>query len=296
MTLHVNQQQPLPHLFSDPENTLLHRGSSIEYRPVKAKSATFKGGQGEPAHRWFRLTPSFGPDLVRDMATLLNVSSHHHVLDPFAGAGTTLIECQAAQIRATGIELNPLLQYVTNASLDWTVDAAAAKAAVLNVLTRYDELHSGAALDLFASSPVFETLAPKIKNRKRWWRDDILIDLVALKYAISSEAVPSLHSFLTLAFTGVLVPDLTNVVLSRLQLYLTDKSHVHMDVRTRLRDTLISCCRISPRYSVPITRERHALLEATLPSRTSPGANCPRMRQSDNWRRSQRAARRVQCR
>lgn len=95
---------------------------------------------------------------------------------------------------------------------------------------------------------------------------------------------------------GVLVPDLTNVVLSRLQLYLTDKSHVHLDVRTRLRDTLISCCRISPRYSVPITRERHALLAATLPSRTSPGANCPRMRQSDNWRRSQRAARRVQCR
>lgn len=65
------------------------------------------------------------------MATFLNVSSHHHVLDPFAGAGTTLIECQAAQIRATGIELNPLLQYVTNASLDWTVDAAAAKAAYL---------------------------------------------------------------------------------------------------------------------------------------------------------------------
>ena len=46
------------------------------------------------AHNWYRFVLSFPPHLVRDYIERFNISSHHCVLDPFCGTGTTLVECK----------------------------------------------------------------------------------------------------------------------------------------------------------------------------------------------------------
>src|SRR6266849_1026243 len=84
---------------SDAESPLAER---IVYNGVHVSRATFKAGLAVGVHRWFRLTPSFGPDLVREMLFALECDSSDVVLDPFAGAGTTLIECQLNGLTSYG--------------------------------------------------------------------------------------------------------------------------------------------------------------------------------------------------
>ena len=44
-------------------------------------------------HQWYRFVLSFPPHLVRDYIAKFGLNEQHHVLDPFCGTGTTLVEC-----------------------------------------------------------------------------------------------------------------------------------------------------------------------------------------------------------
>lgn len=107
----ITQSKPLPLDFVEPDK--------IIYRNIPSKKTTFKAGLKVPVHRWFRLTPSFSPDLVIEMLNTMNCSTGDVVLDPFAGASTTLIECQINGISSFGYEINPLLYFVGKTCLNW---------------------------------------------------------------------------------------------------------------------------------------------------------------------------------
>ena len=98
------------------------RNSGFNYEEVNIGDITFKAGQYEAIHRWYRLTPSFAPSLVRYVIQEFEVAADCLVVDPFCGRGTTVIECQKLGIHAVGIEINPLLQQVGEKSLLWKSD------------------------------------------------------------------------------------------------------------------------------------------------------------------------------
>src|SRR5436305_78861 len=81
----------------------------VSHNHVHVRKSTFLAGLSAQVHRWFRLTPSFGPDLVQKMLEDTETGAGHVVLDPFSGAGTTLIEAKMEGIRSVGLEINPLL-------------------------------------------------------------------------------------------------------------------------------------------------------------------------------------------
>ncbi|MDY0067543.1 MAG: DNA methyltransferase [Steroidobacteraceae bacterium] len=93
----------------------------VSYDDIHVSKSTFLNGLANRVHRWFRLTPSFGPELVQEMMERLGVRDGETVLDPFAGAGTTLIEAKLEGRDAIGFEINPLLHFVNEASLEWGV-------------------------------------------------------------------------------------------------------------------------------------------------------------------------------
>ena len=74
------------------------------------------------AHQWYRFVLSFPPHLVRDYAAKFGLSSHHQVLDPFCGTGTTLVECQKLGLPAFGLESNPVACFASGTKLQWGVD------------------------------------------------------------------------------------------------------------------------------------------------------------------------------
>ncbi|HZT83152.1 MAG TPA: DNA methyltransferase [Gemmataceae bacterium] len=75
------------------------------------------------AHEWYRFVQSFPPHLVRQCLERFGAGSHHQVLDPFCGTGTTLVECKKLGIPSVGVEANPMAHFASEVKVDWLLDA-----------------------------------------------------------------------------------------------------------------------------------------------------------------------------
>ncbi len=212
-------------LLSDTRERLNGR---VHYNCLSRHAVTFKSGMDAPVHRWFRLTPSFGPDLVRQMLAELEADKSELILDPFAGASTTLIEAQMLGHKAVGFEINPLLHFVGDTSLDWNCEPASIASAFAEIEDRFQRGRSKVSFETLAANGL---VIPNIHNPTRWWRKDVLTDMLVLKREIREcRCAEPVRSLLMLALAGALVPDLTNVTLGRLQLHFIDRSSDAIDV------------------------------------------------------------------
>lgn len=207
-------------------------GNSVEDRVshnhIHVRKSTFLAGLSAQVHRWFRLTPSYGPDLVRTMLAEMDTEPGHTVLDPFSGAGTTLIESKIEGIRGVGFEVNPLLHFVCDTSTHWDIAPDLLTEAYQRIGQQFSAgvvKHRGQDVEQLGIE------LPKIHNVFRWWRRDVLKDLLILRQAINAACEEvSVRSFFRLALAGVLVPDLTNVTLGRLQLHFINRDQHDLDV------------------------------------------------------------------
>lgn len=200
--------------------------SLLSYEDIHVSRSTFLNGLANSVHRWFRLTPSFGPELVQEMVERLEVNRGQTILDPFAGAGTTLIEAKLEGHDAIGFEINPLLHFVNEACLEWSVSPDDLREQ-LPRLRQALEASQGVELEALHEH---DLSVPPIHNPTRWWRPDILVQLVFLRRGIFETQDPHIKRLLLLALAGVLVPDLTNVTLGRLQLHFIDRTGHEIDV------------------------------------------------------------------
>ncbi len=66
-----------------------------------------------PVHNWLYFPHSYDPHLVHELVRLFDLKSDQIVLDPFVGAGTTLLVLKEMGIRSTGYDLSPFSVFVT---------------------------------------------------------------------------------------------------------------------------------------------------------------------------------------
>lgn len=69
------------------------------------------------AHGIHEYKGKFNPQVVRAIGNRLGLGDGAHVLDPFSGSGTTLLEAAHANWNATGIDRNPLAVMISNAKI-----------------------------------------------------------------------------------------------------------------------------------------------------------------------------------
>lgn len=97
---------------------------SLELRPEAGRVARednkLKLGD-RAAHQWYRFVLSFPPHLVREYVAKFGLNSHHQVLDPFCGTGTTPVECQKLGISSFGLEANPVACFASQTKLKWDI-------------------------------------------------------------------------------------------------------------------------------------------------------------------------------
>lgn len=198
----------------------------VRHDVIHVKRSTFLNGLANRVHRWFRLTPSFGPELVQEMIERLELQKGDVILDPFSGAGTTLIEAKLEGRTAFGFEINPLLHFVNEACLEWDVCPKALRDQLERLRA---ETLRGRGIDI-SDLEKHGLSIPPIHNPTRWWRPDVLVELLFLRRAILQTEGASVRRLLLLALAGVLVPDLTNVTLGKLQLHFIDRSEHSIDV------------------------------------------------------------------
>lgn len=91
---------------------------------IQDGSTTFIDNMKLPVHRWFRFSAGFSAEWVRNLVRTSAFPQDAVVLDPFAGSGTTLIACEAAGVKALGIEAHPFVRQVAEAKLCWNSPVA----------------------------------------------------------------------------------------------------------------------------------------------------------------------------
>jgi hypothetical protein len=84
--------------------------------------STFADNMKLPVHRWFRFSAGFSAQWVETVITKTKKQETVTVLDPFAGAGTTLLAAEKIGVECYGIEAHPFVARVAKAKLLYQTD------------------------------------------------------------------------------------------------------------------------------------------------------------------------------
>jgi DNA modification methylase len=196
---------------------------------LSRKAVTFKGGRDRLAHKWYRLTPSYSPELVTRILEEFG-NKHTRVLDPFSGRGTTAIECQIQNIPCLGIEINPMLQFAGRVSLNWSINSSDFAQTAEKLIAEFAEFKKKnlrkTSLEI---AELYGVGFPQIHNVHRWWREDVLCDLLILKGVISTfDMSDQMRDLFFLNLSNIIV-DVANITLGRLQLHFIDRDNDEID-------------------------------------------------------------------
>ena len=71
----------------------------------------------KPVHRWFTFPHSFTSELVHALIDEWELTSHDLILDPFVGAGTTVLSAKERGIPAKGYDISPLSDLVSRVKI-----------------------------------------------------------------------------------------------------------------------------------------------------------------------------------
>ncbi len=75
-----------------------------------------------PIHGWYRYTAGFSADWVRQLIAEQKAKGRTHIIDPFAGSGTVLLESEFQNVTAKGLESQPYVYKIASAKLLWQSD------------------------------------------------------------------------------------------------------------------------------------------------------------------------------
>ncbi len=110
-------------------NARIWRAKQDLSRPVLSNRAA----STLPFQRWFRFKEAFAPEFVASVIEELPYKPQH-IVDPFAGSGTTAITSRVLGIRSTSIELNPLMADIVRAKIT-KISATKFRESVLRILS-----------------------------------------------------------------------------------------------------------------------------------------------------------------
>ena len=137
----------------------------------RTKAVTFQGKLELPIHRWYRLTPSFSPQLAVDIAREFSLTATDFVLDPFSGVGTVPLCMKYRGIPSCSVEINPYLHFVSTVKTRTYADLDAVKDVfhTFSSVAKKELSHlpkDRQSKDYLAENGEF---VPKLHNIHRWW-------------------------------------------------------------------------------------------------------------------------------
>ena len=220
----------------DREPSLLNQLGLFDEEPSftnrRVKAVTFQGKLGRPIHRWYRLTPSFSPELAFDIADHFGLGRDDLVLDPFSGVATVPLCMKYRGIPACSIEINPYLFFVGTVKTRTYADIDAFTACIRDFTSRLREAFGELPPEQGAEAYLRDHASsiPGISFPERWWSPGNLMQLVCLRRVVQSYPTdPELLDFLKMGILGILVP-VSNAKHNHVSLTFDDKPAAMLDV------------------------------------------------------------------
>jgi len=173
------------------------------FRNRNRVATTFRGKLEEPVHRWFRLTPSFSPQLARDLFDRLDVRLSDRVLDPYSGTGTVPLEARRRGNNSAGTEINPALFLVSKVKTG-VYDPCL----VERDLGRFRRCWESALAEIgdpvkyLAAHP---ELIPGIAHPDRWWAPGTLAQLASARLVLAQKTEHSYPDLVRFAIASIVI-------------------------------------------------------------------------------------------
>ncbi len=135
------------------------------------KAVTFQGKMSLPIHRWYRLTPSFSPQLANDIADHFGLTNKDRVLDPFSGVATVPLCMKYRGIPACSVEINPYLHFVGTVKTRNYTDLDAIEATFARFRSKYRARLKAVPFQASPQEYLEQHKAdiPNINFPERWW-------------------------------------------------------------------------------------------------------------------------------
>ncbi len=160
--------------------------AQFEYRLDLRHHVTPRLLKSEPVHRWFWFPHSFSPQLVDEVLKAFPIPDSGRILDPFVGAGTTILRSRQLGYTATGIDLSPLSLFVSQVKL-----------------TRLSKPDLEEALDLLLSYTPAKQWSPLPERLQKAFTPQELSHLIGIRRSLD-KLPSSLSDFFRLALLRVL--------------------------------------------------------------------------------------------
>jgi len=201
---------------------------------LKSSYTTFVRNKTSPIHRWFLYPEGFSGDFVNQCIQRFGLRRGNVILDPFVGSGTTLVSSKLNGINSIGIDISPLMCFISRIKTTFEVDAAELKMKMHEFIKKIQPilLSTNKAKNLLLFSEQFiesqENFSPSIEvprysQMRRYFSDPVMNQLLLLKEQILKWEEEVSRDFLKLAFASILIevsnmkrmPDLTFVKFKR---------------------------------------------------------------------------------
>ena len=74
------------------------------------------------SHNWHSFPAKFYPQLIRSLMNICNVKDNYVIYDPYAGCGTTLVECRLMGFECHGIDISKLAVLISKVKTNLTIN------------------------------------------------------------------------------------------------------------------------------------------------------------------------------
>lgn len=193
----------------------------------------FKDTKNSGIHKIANYPASMVAPMQHELLQLLveENPNYQNMLDPFHGAGVTLVEGQEIGLEVFGIDINPYAHIISLAKLEkYNPEAILASNSIL--FTRIDELKKSKKY----TKHFFE-------NIDKWFRKDVIIDLSIIRAAIMQENSCQNRRYYWLCF-GEIVKKYSNTRTSTFKLHVKEKdkikemeNNVFRDFKKKIEET-----------------------------------------------------------
>ncbi|MCC6553435.1 MAG: DNA (cytosine-5-)-methyltransferase [Polyangiaceae bacterium] len=113
-------------------------GQTSQHRLEKPRPVSVSWSSNYGSHGWHRYVGRFPPHVVRALLNHFGADSHSVVCDPFAGSGTTAVECRLLGIPFIGIEICPLSAMMTRTKAAFPSDSKLLLTLAQRFVAHYD--------------------------------------------------------------------------------------------------------------------------------------------------------------
>jgi len=212
---YLSTQEQQPSRYPNTEGT----GAGFIKEPAPGLSCTATLNRGLQVHDWYLIPESYSEPLVVDALERFGIGRGQSVLDPFAGAGTTLVSSALRGVDSVGLEVNPFLAFASRVKLNWSIDTLHFGKVASELLEHAEGLLASDQVDggLFSkphksgvSQEAEEILAseqpPFMPRLYKWMSPRVVQKVLILRRLIEVEVPEGLRPHFNLALAAVLRP------------------------------------------------------------------------------------------